>query len=240
MILTKNKILEAVRSGEIRIDPFDESALDAASYDMTLHGQIRVFIEGLNEIDLADMAQDAHALMAITRIVNIPADSYYLLKPGELVLGMTVEKLTLAQDIAGTLEGRSRFARMGLMVHVTASFLQPGIRNMRQVFEIFNASRNAIRLRSGIRMARSSSNVVREEPPMMVSLRISAGSDQGVSVSVSGLCFPDTDTGVSTFEADGTPDLRRSAADPTGRQAVSDWRFEAVASAAGSPVLSLS
>ncbi|NLT67056.1 MAG: dCTP deaminase [Acidobacteria bacterium] len=153
MILTKNKILEAVRSGEIRIDPFDETALDAASYDMTLHGQIRVFIEGLNEIDLADMAQDAHALMAITRIVNIPADSYYLLKPGELVLGMTVEKLTLAQDIAGTLEGRSRFARMGLMVHVTASFLQPGIRNMRQVFEIFNASRNAIRLRSGIRMA---------------------------------------------------------------------------------------
>ena len=153
MILTRNKILEAVSTGEIAIDPFDERALDAASYDMTLYPQIRVFIEGLNEIDLMDMEKDAHSLMSITRIVNIPAESYYLLKPGELVLGMTVEKLTLAPNIAGSLEGRSRFARMGLMVHVTASFLQPGIKNTRQVFEIFNASRNAIRLRSGVRIA---------------------------------------------------------------------------------------
>jgi dCTP deaminase len=153
MILTRDKILDAVRGGEIAIDPFDEKALDAASYDLTLYHQIRVFIEGLNEIDLTDMAQDAHALMNITRIVNVPAETYYLLKPGELVLGMTVEKLTLAPNIAGSLEGRSRFARMGLMVHITASFLQPGIRNTRQVFEIFNASRNAIRLRSGVRIA---------------------------------------------------------------------------------------
>jgi dCTP deaminase len=153
MILTKSKIVEAVRRGEIVIDPFEESALDAASYDMTLYHQIRVFIEGLNEIDLMDMAQDATVLMNITRLVDIPAESYYLLKPGELVLGMTVERLTLPPNVAGSLEGRSRFARMGLMVHVTASFLQPGIRDTRQVFEIFNASRNAIKLRSGIRMA---------------------------------------------------------------------------------------
>jgi len=153
MILTRDKIAKAVQTGEIGIDPYDETALDAASYDMTLFHQIRVFIEGLNEIDLMDMAQDAHALLDITRIVPIPAESYYLLKPGELVLGMTVEKLTLAPDIAGSLEGRSRFARMGLMVHVTASFLQPGIKNTRQVFEIFNASRNAIKLRSGVRIA---------------------------------------------------------------------------------------
>ncbi len=153
MILTRNKILEAVHTGAIAIDPFDERALDAASYDMTLYPQIRVFIEGLSEIDLMDMAQDAHALMKITRVVHIPPESYYLLKPGELVLGMTVEKLSLAPNIAGSLEGRSRFARMGLMVHVTASFLQPGIKKTRQVFEIFNASRNAIKLRSGVRIA---------------------------------------------------------------------------------------
>jgi len=153
MILTRDRILDAVQKGDIKIDPFDEQALDAASYDMTLFHQIRVFIEGLNEIDLMDMARDAHNLLRITRLVAIPEGSYYLLKPGELVLGMTVEKLTLAPNIAGSLEGRSRFARMGLMVHVTASFLQPGIKNTRQVFEIFNASRNAIKLRSGVRMA---------------------------------------------------------------------------------------
>ena len=153
MILTKEKILDSVRAGGIGIDPFDESALDAASYNITLYHQIRVFIEGLNEIDLLDMAQDVRILADMTRIVDIPSGSYYLLKPGELVLGMTVEKLTLPPDVAGTLEGRSRFARMGLMVHVTASFLQPGIRGTRQVFEIYNASRNAIKLRSGVRMA---------------------------------------------------------------------------------------
>jgi dCTP deaminase len=153
MILTRNEILKAVHNGEIVIDPFEEKALDAASYDMTLYHQIRVFVEGLNEIDLMEMAQNANMLMDITRIVEIPAESYYLLKPGELVLGMTVEKLTMPPNIAGSLEGRSRFARMGLMVHVTASFLQPGIRNTRQVFEIFNASRNAIKLRSGVRIA---------------------------------------------------------------------------------------
>lgn len=153
MILTRDSILDSVKRGDIRIDPFDEKALDAASYDMTLFHQIRVFVEGLNEIDLMDIAQDAQNLMRITRLKSIPEGSYYLLKPGELVLGMTVEKLTLAPNIAGSLEGRSRFARMGLMVHVTASFLQPGINGTRQVFEIFNASRNAIRLRSGVRIA---------------------------------------------------------------------------------------
>ena len=153
MILTRNEILKAVQTGDIVIDPFEESALDAASYDMTLYHQIRVFIEGLNEIDLIEMAQDAGTLLNITRIIDVPAESYYLLKPGELVLGMTLEKLTLPSNIAGSLEGRSRFARMGLMVHVTASFLQPGINNTRQVFEIFNASRNAIKLRSGVRIA---------------------------------------------------------------------------------------
>lgn len=66
-----------------------------------------------DEIDLMEMAQDASALLNITRIIDVPAESYYLLKPGELVLGMTFEKLTLPPDIAGSMEGRSRFARYG-------------------------------------------------------------------------------------------------------------------------------
>ena len=56
MILTRNEILKAMHTGDIVIDPFEEEALDAASYDMTLYPQIRVFIEGLNEIDLVEMA----------------------------------------------------------------------------------------------------------------------------------------------------------------------------------------
>ncbi|MEX2683587.1 MAG: dCTP deaminase [Candidatus Sigynarchaeota archaeon] len=152
MILTRDIISALIQSGKLSIVPFKTNALESASYNVTLHHQLRVFMEGLNEIDVAIVAKDANAIASITRIVDIPADGYYLLKPGELVLGMTEETIKLPSDIAGHLQGRSRFARMGLMVHVTASFLQPGINN-RQVFEIFNASRNAIKLRPGIQIA---------------------------------------------------------------------------------------
>ncbi|NMC04174.1 MAG: dCTP deaminase [Candidatus Lokiarchaeota archaeon] len=152
MILTRDVISAALKAGQIAITPFKEDALESASYNVTLHHQIRVFMEGLNELDVAIIDKDATSITSITRVVDVPAGGYYLLKPGELVLGMTEETIKLPPDIAGHLQGRSRFARVGLMVHVTASFLQPGINN-RQVFEIFNASRNAIKLRPGIQIA---------------------------------------------------------------------------------------
>jgi len=152
MILTRDQILSAIQTHEIIIDPFDINALEAASYNVTLASKIRVFREGLNEINVTEIAMGTNGLKDITTVVEIPRKGYYLLKPGELVLGMTVEKITLPQDVAAWLQGRSRFARMGLMVHITASFIQPGISN-RQVFEIYNASRNAIKLEAGARIA---------------------------------------------------------------------------------------
>lgn len=152
MILTHDTIFAAIKAREIVIEPFDIGSLEAASYNVTLAPKIRVFREGLNEIDVTEVAMSANGLQEITKIVEIPPNGYYLLKPGELVLGMTVETLTLPMDIAAWLQGRSRFARMGLMVHITASFIQPGISN-RQVFEIFNASRNAIKIEAGARIA---------------------------------------------------------------------------------------
>jgi dCTP deaminase len=152
MILTHDPILSAIKAGDIKIDPFQFDAVESASYNVTLSNQIRLFIEGLNEIDVAEVAKDVNKINEITRVFEIPENGYYLLKPGELMLGMTVETVTLSTNIAGWLEGRSRFARMGLMVHVTACFLQPGISN-KQVFEIFNASRNAIMIRPGVKIA---------------------------------------------------------------------------------------
>jgi hypothetical protein len=61
------------------------------------------------------------------------------LLPGQACLGITVETIQLAPGLCGLLEGRSRFARLGLFVHITAGFMQPGINN-RQVLEIYNAS----------------------------------------------------------------------------------------------------
>ena len=74
-----------------------------------------------------------------------------LLQSGETVLGLTVERITLAPSLCGWLEGRSRFARLGLAVHVTAGFLQPGIDN-RQVLEMTNLGPTPLMLRPGVRV----------------------------------------------------------------------------------------
>ena len=74
-----------------------------------------------------------------------------LLQSGETILGLTVERVTLAPHLCGWLEGRSRFARLGLAVHVTAGFMQPGIDN-RQVLEMTNLGPTPLKLRPGVRV----------------------------------------------------------------------------------------
>jgi len=71
--------------------------------------------------------------------------------PGETVNAITVEKITLPDDICGWLEGRSSFARLGLMVHITASFMQPGISN-RQVLEISNVAPIPLAIYPGVKI----------------------------------------------------------------------------------------
>lgn len=71
--------------------------------------------------------------------VIVPDGQYFTLNPGQCALAITHERVRLAPTLCGLLEGRSRFARLGIFVHITASFMQPGINNQ-QVLEIFNAS----------------------------------------------------------------------------------------------------
>ena len=75
----------------------------------------------------------------ITEKRTLKEGETYLLLPGQAALGITVEKVMLNGNLCGLLEGRSRFARLGLFVHITAGFMNPGIEN-RQVLEIYNAS----------------------------------------------------------------------------------------------------
>ena len=73
----------------------------------------------------------------VTELIEVKQGDHLLLLPGQAVLGITVERITLPDNLCGWLEGRSRFARVGLMVHMTASFMQPGISN-KQVLELNN------------------------------------------------------------------------------------------------------
>lgn len=143
MILAKPEILRQIREGRIKIEPFDEAAVGPASIDLMLDDKLRVF-DTDQPITRADV--DYKTLAKLTDITG-----GYLLAPGELVLGITKERITLPGDVCGWLNSRSRFARIGLMSHIAAPFLAPGISN-RQILEIYNAGRNKIRLTPGMKI----------------------------------------------------------------------------------------
>jgi len=142
MILTKEKILEEIKNKRINIEPYNEKNLGPASYDLTLSNQFRMF-KGNENIRLDENTD----YKKYTKLVN----GKITLKPGEFILGITEEKITLPSDICGWLTGRSRFARLGLQIHSTAAFLQPGIEN-KQVLEIHNLSSNTLELKQGLKL----------------------------------------------------------------------------------------
>lgn len=136
MILTKKEILKLIKKGKIKITPFSEKSVGPASIDLTLDNKLRIFNKKQTISENMDYKK-------VTKIIDISKG--YILKPGELVLGITKEKITLPENIAGWLNSRSSFARIGLMSHITAPFICPGIDN-KQVLEIYNASQNKIKL----------------------------------------------------------------------------------------------
>ena len=132
-VLARDEILKEIAAGHIRIDPYDPTMVGPASVDLHLGSEFRVFrkarevIRVTEETDYETITEKVHA-----------ADGLMLI-PGETVLGITREQITLAPHLCGWLEGRSRFARLGLLVHVSASFMQPGIAN-KQCLELSNFS----------------------------------------------------------------------------------------------------
>lgn len=145
MILTHDVILQEIENGSIKIDPFNPDSIGPASVDLTLDNKIRIF----RNIDHSIPVLETSEFKNITKEKNIT--DKYTIKPKELILGITREKVTLPSNICGWLNSRSRFARLGLMVHITAPFIQPGISN-RQVLEIYNAGPNNLEIIPGVRL----------------------------------------------------------------------------------------
>jgi len=141
-ILTRDEILKEIDAGRISIDPFHRDAVGPASVDLRLDNKFRVFKKNHDTYDVTEAANYEE----VTEYLEV--EDRFLLLPGESVLGITKERITLPPDICGWLEGRSRFARIGLTVHVTAGFMQPGISNQ-QVLEINNVAPLALYLYPG-------------------------------------------------------------------------------------------
>lgn len=144
-VLTRDAILAEMASGALVITPFERDQLGAASIDLTLDDEIRV-IEGRDRpIDVvAESDYRDHTYVA-------RLDSPYVLEPGSTIHGITRERIRLPTYLCGFLEGRSRFARLGLMIHVTSAFVQPGVDN-RQVLEMSNVSGHPLRIHAGVRL----------------------------------------------------------------------------------------
>ena len=127
-ILTRDEILKEIKSGNLVISPFNEKKVGPGSVDLHLGKEFRIFRKMHNIYHVTDDSD----FNEITEIIVV--DDYFVLMPGETVLGITEERLTLPMYLCGWLEGRSRFARLGLMVHITASFMQPGLDKILRTF----------------------------------------------------------------------------------------------------------
>jgi dCTP deaminase len=141
-VLTHDAILKEIKKGNIKISPFDESQVGPGSIDLHLGDEFRMFKNVRKIVHVNDKIEPTD----YTKVVKVK--DYLLLKPGEAVMGITKEKITLAPDLCGWFEGRSRFARIGLLVHISASFIQPGISN-RQVLEMSNMSHMTLAIYPG-------------------------------------------------------------------------------------------
>lgn len=153
MKLCDTHILEAMRQGRIKIQPAPlEERVTGVSVDLHLGHRFRVFSShGTPYIDLSGSREEVNA--AVERVMGeevwIAGNEAFFLHPGELALGVTLESITLADDLVGWLDGRSSLARLGLMVHVTAHRIDPGWSG-NIVLEFFNAGKLPLALRPGM------------------------------------------------------------------------------------------
>ena len=121
MILSDRSIREAVAAGRIIIDPFDDACVQPSSVDLHLDHRFLVFRN--HTMGLIDVRKD---LSELTEEVSFSEDDPFILHPGEFVLGTTLEKVSLSNKVVARLEGKSSLGRIGLLIHSTAGFVDPG------------------------------------------------------------------------------------------------------------------
>jgi dCTP deaminase len=144
-LLTQTAIQEEIQKGRVVIaPPLQLDQIQVASIDLCLGNVFRLFKESTQPIDLRE-ATNYHDYTE-----EVVAEKITIL-PQQTILGVTAETITLPSDICGWLEGRSRFARMGLLIHISAGLIQPGVSN-KQVLEITNLSPNPLVLHAGVRI----------------------------------------------------------------------------------------
>ena len=122
MVLADRTIRQLLEDGRIGIDPYDDELLQPSSVDVRVDRFFRVFRNSRYPfIDVKEPMEE------LTELVEVSDDEQpFILHPGEFVLGSTLERVTLPDDLVARLEGKSSLGRLGLLIHSTAGFIDPG------------------------------------------------------------------------------------------------------------------
>jgi len=121
VVLSDRTIRRKLDEGRIEIDPYDESLLQPSSVDVRVDRYFRVFHNARYPfIDVKQAQED------LTELVEVDGDQPFILHPGEFVLGSTLDRIRLPDDLVARLEGKSSLGRLGLLIHSTAGFIDPG------------------------------------------------------------------------------------------------------------------
>ena len=121
MVLSDATIARLLAEGRMEIDPYDAALLQPASVDVRVDRFFRVFHN--NRYPFIDVKVEQAEL---TELVEVDDDHPFVLHPGEFVLGATLERIRLPDDLVARLEGKSSLGRLGLLIHSTAGFIDPG------------------------------------------------------------------------------------------------------------------
>jgi dCTP deaminase len=121
VILSDRSLREAIEAGRIVVDPFDPSTIQPSSIDVRVDRLFRVFRN--HTAGMIDVKVD---LTDLTELVEIAPEGVFMLHPGEFVLGSTLERVAVPDDLVARIEGKSSLGRLGLLTHATAGFVDPG------------------------------------------------------------------------------------------------------------------
>ncbi|MDB9920883.1 MAG: dCTP deaminase [Actinomycetales bacterium] len=146
MLLSDRDLLTEIDNQRVAIEPFDVEMVQPSSIDIRLDRMFRVF-ENHRYPHIDPSIEQAD----LTRLIEPEGDDPFILHPGEFVLGSTLEVVSLPDDIAGRLEGKSSLGRLGLLTHSTAGFIDPGFSG-HVTLELSNVATLPIKLFPGMKI----------------------------------------------------------------------------------------
>ncbi|WP_084252782.1 dCTP deaminase [Devriesea agamarum] len=146
MLLSDRDIRSALAAGRIALDPFDPQMIQPSSVDVRIDRFFRLFDN--HKYSVIDPAVNQNEL---TRLVEVDPDKPFILHPGEFALASTYELVSLGDDIAARLEGKSSLGRLGLLTHSTAGFIDPGFSG-HVTLELSNMATLPIKLWPGMKI----------------------------------------------------------------------------------------